>query len=107
MEAQQISAVCGDCGCSKADHWNAPVGRMCKCCKCTGWEDSPEEPGAAVGDGPAPLDYAPDGLERCCGDLVRKVTETDHYVLNHQPTPPVRTRVFYECATCGRRLGER
>lgn len=51
--------------------------------------------------------YAPEYLERCCSDaLVRRVTETDHYVLNQQPTAPVATRVFYECARCGRRLKE-
>jgi len=53
----------------------------------------------------ASIDYAPDDLPRCCqGALVRRVTETDHYVLNHTPTGPIRTRVFYECAKCGRRL---
>lgn len=49
--------------------------------------------------------YAPAGTEACChGALVRRVTETDHYVLNHQLTGPVAVRVFYECAACGRRL---
>lgn len=53
----------------------------------------------------ATLDYAPDDLERCCaGALVRRVTETDHYVLNHQSSGPVKKRIWYECAACGRRL---
>lgn len=56
---------------------------------------------------PVAVPYAPEGLERCCdGALVRRITETDHYVLNHQPTAPVAIRVFYECAACGRRLRE-
>ena len=51
------------------------------------------------------LEYAPDNLERCCtAALVRRVTETDHYVLNHRPTGPVGQRVWYECAACGRKL---
>lgn len=55
----------------------------------------------------APLRYAPDELERCCKDaLVRRITETDHYVLNHYPTAPIAIRVFYECDKCGRRLSE-
>ena len=54
----------------------------------------------------ADKEYAPTGLERCCEDaLVRRITETSHYVLNLiEVGAPTSQRVFYECEKCGRRL---
>lgn len=44
-------------------------------------------------------------VERCHGDILRRVTESDYYILNGERTPyPFRTRVSYECAECGRKL---
>ena len=44
--------------------------------------------------------------ERCCSDIVRRVTEEDHAVWNGVEVSPgaFARRVYYECPTCGRRL---
>lgn len=51
-------------------------------------------------------EYAPDNLEQCCaGAMVRRVTETQQYVMNGYPAGDPIQRVLYECARCERRLG--